>query len=1693
MVIFTIQRINKGQNSFMKRNFCISIIAGIVLSLCFNKGIAQIKPETMRQIQSLLDEKTSRTHAQRKMQSSLLQAARENRGEKMAKDVNLLPVVLKKDASGNIKIDITGDVTESLLSKIRALGGEIIYPSKEFHSLRASVPLSKVETIAGYSEVKFIQPAVLSKLVGASNPKQNVSMVPSILTKGLPANKTAVIERREKIKKQVEKYVMMLGTGSVNSEGDHPHRADDARNAYGYMGQGIKIGVLSDSYNNNGTAAASVASGNLPGTGNPLGNTTPVTVLQDNPSGGTDEGQAMLQIVHDIAPKAQLYFATGNISEASFATNIKALRTAGCDIIIDDLEYFDEPPFQDGIVAQAVNTVTASGALYFSSAGNQGSLVKGTSSVFESDFNNTGSLAFGGSTKTGGTIHNFGTTAAPVNGDIITTPETTTGTNYYTLAWADPLGKSSNDYDLFLVSSAGTVKASSTTTQSGSQDPIEFLSTTSFTTGDRLVVYKTATAATRAFSLNGQGSTLTLATNGQTHGHSCAVNAFCVAATPAAGAFGTGSPTGPYPGVFTTSNKVEVFSSDGPRRMFFNADSTAITANNFLFATSGGAVRNKPDITAADGVSTTLSSFTPFFGTSAAAPHAGAIAALLKSANSSLTAAQIRTILINSALDIEGTGYDINSGNGILQAYQAMQAVNPTPLANLALGTTTVTEGTFSNGNGSVEPGELGKLVVQLSNPSLAGATAVTATLTTNTSGITITQGSSTYGTIASGGNATNTATPFLFAVNSSVACGTVVTFYVTVTFTGGLSPQIFSFTTTVGSQAAGTISSKLGSTPPTGTNFTSSTGTQTGRINRNTASQVSSCASPLTNPGLASTTGARQYDAYVFKNTSSNSQCVNVTLAGANAANLFCVAYSNAGFVPSNPSTNFLADGGNSFSPESYSFTAPAGQSFTVVVHSVDSLTGSLNAVGSAYTLNVSLANCAAPLTCNTITVTPASLATGATGTAYSQIFTATGGSGSGFFTYVLTGSLPAGLTFSGSTISGTPTQAGNFPISITANDPTGCTVTKSYTLTITGITAASIAATAGTPQTTTPGTAFPTALKATVYDASHTGLPGAKVIFAAPSSGASGTFPGGALTDTIVTDANGVATAATFTANGSVGSYTVTASVAGVTTPASFSLTNTCASSFIVTSSADSGPGTLRDIITNACTNITVTFDPSVTKITLTSGEIAVNKAVTITGTGANVLTVSGNNLSRIFNITAGTSTVSISGMTIRDGLPQAGSLTTNATNGGGGILINSGTVNITGCVITNNNASNTGYAEGGGIDNEGTGVVTINNCTISNNTADFDGGGIAHWGTATMVLSNSTVAGNVATGLLSGYGLGGGVFVDSLITITNSTIYGNSGYVAGGNILNNGATSKAFISMGNTIVGGGSISPLAPTGNGRDIYGLISSAGYNLIQLTGGYTISGTTTGNMLGTNPKLLTLGNYGGTTTTLLPMSNSPVINAGNTALTSGTDQRGLPRVVGGQADIGAVEVNYATAASGGTPQSTIIKTAFATALQTKVTESGNNVAGDSVVYVAPTIGASGTFSNSSNTVTVVTNSAGVAAAPTFTANGTIGTYTVASNIGSNYPSISFILTNTLAANSPITIFPNPVITNLTVGLPGTDIQTVSIYDVIGRLISQYTVAGGIQTIPTNGWAKGMYILTVTKGNDRIYTIKLIKD
>ena len=221
----------------------------------------------------------------------------------------------------------------------------------------------------------------LQQMEGVEVVASDLSYGPGLVEAYVPVEQLLSVARTKGVLAIVPSSPMETNVGATDSQGIVQHRVNKL--PAGVDGSGITVGVMSDSYDTNvapNGAALDVASGDLPGAGNPFGNTEPVVVLQDF-AARTDEGRAMLQIVHDLAPKAKLGFATANTGELGFANNIRALAgdptapnyRAGfkADVIVDDIIYLAEPFFQDGIVAQAVDEVVAKGVSYFSSAGNR--------------------------------------------------------------------------------------------------------------------------------------------------------------------------------------------------------------------------------------------------------------------------------------------------------------------------------------------------------------------------------------------------------------------------------------------------------------------------------------------------------------------------------------------------------------------------------------------------------------------------------------------------------------------------------------------------------------------------------------------------------------------------------------------------------------------------------------------------------------------------------------------------------------------------------------------------------------------------------------------------------------------------------------------------------------------------------------------------------------------------------------------------------------------------------------------------------------------------------------------------------------------------------------------------------------------------------------------------------------------------
>ena len=136
----------------------------MLIILLANKVFAQPKSNASPQIESLIKEKQSRTRIQQKIDSRLLQAIREKQGTKTGKGVKQVPAMLHADSNGNIEVDINAEATDSLLNKIKVLGGQILFRSIQYHTIRAAVNLMIVEKIAGYPEVKFIGPAAVPQL-----------------------------------------------------------------------------------------------------------------------------------------------------------------------------------------------------------------------------------------------------------------------------------------------------------------------------------------------------------------------------------------------------------------------------------------------------------------------------------------------------------------------------------------------------------------------------------------------------------------------------------------------------------------------------------------------------------------------------------------------------------------------------------------------------------------------------------------------------------------------------------------------------------------------------------------------------------------------------------------------------------------------------------------------------------------------------------------------------------------------------------------------------------------------------------------------------------------------------------------------------------------------------------------------------------------------------------------------------------------------------------------------------------------------------------------------------------------------------------------------------------------------------------------------------------------------------------------
>jgi hypothetical protein len=481
-----------------------------------------------------------------------------------------------------------------------------------------------------------------------------------------PVNKLVEISNLEQVK-LIQPSSVTTDSGPMTSQGDAAMKSDQVRETFSVDGEGVMVCVISDSYNCLGGAADDVENGELPD------NLLVVVDLTEAQCAvtGSDEGRAMLQIVHDIAPGAQLAFHTGLLSAPAA---ILQMIGSGCDIIVDDLADYSQPFFQDGLLAQAANYAVLQGIPYFTSAGNLGRGSWEEPRGFQSSgtpFNYNGTMY--------GAAHVFDhdENGSPILFQNFSFPPAHTERINLFFQWDEPFFSASedsvgsrSDLDIMLVFD-GQIFTGGFDPNTGG-DALEIVSfvpadhfssiTDEVAIGQMLILLKSGPApgymkiidgSDRVeFGSNGRSSTITSHANSA---YTAAVGAAHYRHTPE---YGVSPPM------------VEPFSSTGGCPIFFDSKGTRLALPE---------TREQPRVTGVDGISSFFGDLsvngTAFYGTSAAAAHVGAVAALLLSFSPTLKPQEVYTALEAAAIDMDdpGTlgfdfGHDYATGYGLVDA-----------------------------------------------------------------------------------------------------------------------------------------------------------------------------------------------------------------------------------------------------------------------------------------------------------------------------------------------------------------------------------------------------------------------------------------------------------------------------------------------------------------------------------------------------------------------------------------------------------------------------------------------------------------------------------------------------------------------------------------------------------------------------------------------------------------------------------------------------------------------------------------------------------------------------------------------------------------------------------------------------------------------------------------------------------------
>ena len=501
------------------------------------------------------------------------------------------------DSSGNVQVYIHLENTDdSSLQQLRDLGATIEVTNSGWNVVQAWVPISSLDQIAALGAVQEITPPDYA------------------VTK----------------------------TGSINSDGDAIHRADLVRAFSGLTGAGVKVGVISDGVD---SWTTSRGKGDLPSN---------IEINPENKGEG-DEGTALLEIVHDLAPDARLAFSGAGTSllfvEATLWLANEAFGGEGADVIVDDLGFYLDPYFEDGPAALAAADAVAGGSVFVSAAGNY------AQRHYEGEFvdGGDGYHDFDGSSDTDTALRVYTDDGAAV-----------------ILQWNDKFGESGNDYDLYVcppglkpakfnLQNDICTGSNRSQQEGGNDDPYEFVFASFDGHTEADVYIREHSGVTKILELFVPGGRILEhgVEEGGIVGHPA------VAEVLAVGAIRASDPGNDDP---------ESFSDRGP--------------SVFLSET-----RNKPDLMGIDGVSITGAggfgqpfSGSPgavFYGTSAAAPHVAGIAALVLEAQRLATpnatkktvADAVTKKLRDTAIDLGESGHDSTFGYGRADALSAIESI----------------------------------------------------------------------------------------------------------------------------------------------------------------------------------------------------------------------------------------------------------------------------------------------------------------------------------------------------------------------------------------------------------------------------------------------------------------------------------------------------------------------------------------------------------------------------------------------------------------------------------------------------------------------------------------------------------------------------------------------------------------------------------------------------------------------------------------------------------------------------------------------------------------------------------------------------------------------------------------------------------------------------------------------------------